>query len=401
MKRAICLSLCLVIFVGIFSASFATDRTDWKIDYLVENGIIVGDQSGLRLSQPITRTEIATLVVRLLDLEEVVMASSSYASHFNDVTSNFWGTGYINVASSQGIYSGYPDNTFRPNQNISYAEAVTIFVRSMGGLTPEEERNVSWPTTYITKAVTLGVLEGLEGRILDYNTAATRENIFIMVYNSNQNLNTNQTATNVISYQEPLPVKPSFRDVEYKWDYPLGFMTWTYSLPIPVEAVDLYKSIDRSNIYGYSYYVTHKEDDEYLNSLAQVFVNTAEKNGYSEWDLISLVVSFVQSLKYVPDDIGTGYDEYPKFPLETLYDQGGDCEDSSILLASLLRELGYGTVLVATEDHMGVGLKAAEPANFTYLDMDFYYIETTDIGWDIGVLPDDLDGAAITIIHLY
>lgn len=129
-----------------------------------------------------------------------------------------------------------------------------------------------------------------------------------------------------------------------------------------------------------------------------VFKETSEREGMSDWEMIELATAFVQGLDYVSDDIGTGYDEYPKFPLETLYDQGGDCEDSSILLASLLRELGYGTVLVMTEDHMGVGVKASEPANFTYMNMDFYYIETTAPGWGIGELPEEINGVNITIL---
>ncbi|TJX14581.1 S-layer homology domain-containing protein [Tissierella creatinini] len=400
MKRTMSLFLCVFILLSTISPSFGDSSTDWKIQRLIDGGLILGDQSGLRLSSPITRAEIATLICRLLDLEDVARASQVYKSPFKDIPSTFWGTGYINVVTGQGIFGGYPDSTFRPNQNISYAETIAVLVRTMGGLSPEEESNISWPSTYINKAMKLGILDDLGGRITDFNTAATRENVFLMVYNSIMNFGIDHTAAEVFSYQEPTPAKPTIREVKYEWDYPLGYWTWSYKLPIPVDAVDLYKSIDRADIYGYSYYVTHTEDDEYLNALAQVFINTGEENDFSEWDMLSLVVSFVQSLKYVPDDIGTGYDEYPKFPLETLYDQGGDCEDSSILLASLLRELGYGTVLVATEDHMGVGLKAAEEANFTYLGMDFYYIETTDIGWEIGQLPDELDGASISIIPL-
>lgn len=52
------------------------------------------------------------------------------------------------------------------------------------------------------------------------------------------------------------------------------------------------------------------------------------------------------------------------------------------------------------EDHMGVGLKASEAANFTYLGLNFNYIETTDIGWEIGQLRDELEGAPISIIPL-
>lgn len=194
------------------------------------------------------------------------------------------------------------------------------------------------------------------------------------------------------------PLEIKYKEVSYKWEYPYGWLTWEYTLNISEDAVKIYKSIDRRYISGYSYYVTQEADDEYMKALANVFVNTAKDEGYSEWDVINLAVSFVQGLEYVSDKIGTGYDEYPKFPLETLYDKGGDCEDTSILLASLLRELGYGTVLVMTDDHMGVGIKTDEQANFQYLGMNFYYIETTYPGWDIGELPPELDGVAITIL---
>jgi transglutaminase-like putative cysteine protease len=194
------------------------------------------------------------------------------------------------------------------------------------------------------------------------------------------------------------PVENPIEKVSYEWDYPEDLYTWTCSLNIPVEAVDLYRELNRNYIYSYSYYVAHEADDNYMNSLAQMFLNTAENEDLGEWDTLSLAVSFVQSLEYVSDMIGSGYDEYPKFPLETLYDKGGDCEDTSILLASILRELGYGTVLVATDNHMGVGLKTSGDGNFQYLGMEFYYIETTGVGWEIGELPDEMDGVKIEII---
>lgn len=194
------------------------------------------------------------------------------------------------------------------------------------------------------------------------------------------------------------PEELTYKDITYKWEYPLGKRTWDYSLKLPIETVNHYKSIDRNDIDGYSYYVTHEADDEYLSALANVFKTTGKEENLSEFETINLAVSFVQSLKYVPDDIGTGYDEYPKFPLETLYDEGGDCEDSSILLASLLRELGYGTVLVLFDNHMGVGAIASETANFTYEGKHYHYIETTGPGWAIGQLPIEFKGKPITVL---
>jgi hypothetical protein len=93
---------------------------------------------------------------------------------------------------------------------------------------------------------------------------------------------------------------------------------------------------------------------------------------------------------YVDDKVGTGYDEYPKFPLETLADQAATVRTARILLASLLRELGYGTVLIQFDIiwqssqrgrlHTGKLLRGRRTR--------YYYVETTSTGWDIGEVPE-------------
>lgn len=64
---------------------------------------------------------------------------------------------------------------------------------------------------------------------------------------------------------------------------------------ISVEAVNIYRNVDRKYIYDYSFYVTHSEDDEYMNSLAKVFVKTSEREGMSDWEMIKLATAFVQT----------------------------------------------------------------------------------------------------------
>lgn len=181
--------------------------------------------------------------------------------------------------------------------------------------------------------------------------------------------------------------------VHYEWDWLLW--TWSYDLKIPVAAVDIYKSVERNpyaSLTGYSLYVAEPSDDKYLEQLAQVFINSAEEKGFGKDAAVYMAVSFVQSLKYTPDDIGLGYD-YPKYPLETLYDQGGDCEDTSILLVSLIREMGYGCSLIMFDNHMGVGILGNDTMTGSYFQKDsnkYFYVETTDEGWEIGEMPDEL-----------
>jgi hypothetical protein len=94
-----------------------------------------------------------------------------------------------------------------------------------------------------------------------------------------------------------------------------------------------------------------------VDSLAAKLKEAASQEGYSEFETIEFAASFVQSLDYVTDEVSTGYDEYPRYPLETLIDNGGDCEDTSILLASIIDKMGYGVVLIILPNHAGVGVK--------------------------------------------
>lgn len=131
-----------------------------------------------------------------------------------------------------------------------------------------------------------------------------------------------------------------------------------------------------------------------VKQLADEIKSLCDQCGYGESETIRETANFVQSIEYVDDMTSTGYTEFPKYPLETLYDQCGDCEDSSILLGALLKELGYGCIFIELPEHVAIGVKATDDAPGTYYDYNgshYLYIETTNSGWDIGTLPDDFN----------
>lgn len=181
MKKVLSLVLVLTLVLGSFSFAFAAEPTDnEKVNALIELGLVYGDASGYRLNDTITRAEAAAMVVRTLDLESVAQASK-YASSFKDVASNHWALGYINVAAGRGIVNGYPDGTFKPDANISYAEIITMMVQVLGGLN-EQEAKAPWPANYITKASELGILKDVA--IANFAEVAVREKVFEIVYNT-------------------------------------------------------------------------------------------------------------------------------------------------------------------------------------------------------------------------
>ena len=189
----------------------------------------------------------------------------------------------------------------------------------------------------------------------------------------------------------------------YHWSY--DGKEWTWSLDIPQSLYDYFKGLPRSPTSNYSIYVTHPSDDAYLGKLIAKLQDTAAAEGYSAFETVSFAAAFVQSLPYVTDNVSTGFDEYPRYPVETLVDNGGDCEDTSILMAALVNGIGYGVVMLyfKEEEHVAVGVKGGEGMSGTYWEYNgdkYYYLETTGENWDLGQIPPDYQNARANIYDM-
>jgi hypothetical protein len=191
---------------------------------------------------------------------------------------------------------------------------------------------------------------------------------------------------------------------DYKYEY--GWKEWTWNLQIPQAAYDYYKALPRSNTANYSIYVTNPLDDPYINKLVEELQRLSKQEGYTEFETVSFAAAFVQGLEYTSDLVTEGYDEYPRYPIETLVDKGGDCEDTAILAASIIRGMGYGVVLLVfpkTADspgHCAVGVageKGMPGCYWEYNGRCYYYLETTGKNWEIGETPDKYQRASARI----
>lgn len=174
-----------------------------------------------------------------------------------------------------------------------------------------------------------------------------------------------------------------------------SIFTWTYNNQLfsivynfDQSAYDYYKEKDR--VYdNFSAYLKESSSYPVVDDFADRFKSIAAENRFSDWQLAECVIAFIQSMNYMND----GTYEYPRYPIETLVEKGGDCEDTSILLEALLRSLGFDCVLVSPDKHMGVGIALKyeiSGAAFPYRNKYYYYIETTSSGWKIGDYPEQL-----------
>lgn len=189
-----------------------------------------------------------------------------------------------------------------------------------------------------------------------------------------------------------------FYEKNFEWDY--GGRHWTWNLSIPKAIYDAYQDVSvqrrtRDGPAGYGFLTT--TEDYYVKILAQKLDKITTEQGYGAYDKVSFVLAFVQSLPYTSDSVTTGHDEYPRFPIETLVDDGGDCEDTSILFATLTLIMGYGTVYINPPNHYAVGVlgQNLHGTYWTYpadSNDTYYYCETTGDGFKIGQLPIEFQG---------
>lgn len=125
--------------------------------------IMIGDDKGnFNPDETITRAEVTAIVVRAKGLEPAANGARG-ATNFSDVAENHWATGYINLAAQSGIIDGFTDGTFRPEDPVTYEQAVKMVVAALGH-TPRAEVNGGYPTGYLVIASQERINNGAAGQ---------------------------------------------------------------------------------------------------------------------------------------------------------------------------------------------------------------------------------------------
>jgi len=155
-------------------------------------------------------------------------------------------------------------------------------------------------------------------------------------------------------------------------------------------AKTIYEPYDENEIYYYYFVNDPYQEATYQSILIQT---NNYKNMYqlNDDEYLELLSCFVQSIPYHTED-------EMNYPIETLWDQQGDCDDKSMLLAGLLTRAGYEVVLLSfdAEEHMTVGIKTEN--GYAYPNSGGYaVIEATDYSY-VTEIPENLgdDGIFLT-----
>ena len=150
MKRILSMGLALLMLLGAVCIPVSASMPDNPHPYDHEGYIRPGDK--FRPYDALTRAEMACLLYRMLDDEQKRDSFVGYDCKFTDVDipQNTWyGRALMNL-DLLGIVKGYEDGTFRPNTNITRAQACVIVNRALGR-SPDEDRlldedeMITWP----------------------------------------------------------------------------------------------------------------------------------------------------------------------------------------------------------------------------------------------------------------
>lgn len=164
-------------------ASFTDISGHWaegSIKQAVERDIVTGySDDTFRPDHSTTRAEFVVFLAKTLDwmpLDETHLSFEDGREIPN------WALGYMNKAVHEEAVLGYSDGTLRANQAITRAEAVTILMRALGML-PEVNKDrlfaddhhiPPWAREYVYAAVTEGIIMGRGRNSFEPNEPLTR-----------------------------------------------------------------------------------------------------------------------------------------------------------------------------------------------------------------------------------
>jgi len=157
---------------------------NWARPYVamaIEKGLIIGqDLEDFRAEDAAKRYEVAIFAVRALGLENEAQSRKNINLSFSDTYSiPLDARAYVEICVEKGIINGFPDGTFKPNDNITRAQAAKVLFNVAKYLPPYNYVSgtvESVDSSPLLPSVTIKLEKGtLETYTVDKNTSLYKE----------------------------------------------------------------------------------------------------------------------------------------------------------------------------------------------------------------------------------
>ncbi|WP_313345096.1 S-layer homology domain-containing protein [Sedimentibacter sp.] len=117
-----------------YTGKFAdVKESDWFslfVEAVAKKGIVLGSDGYFHPNKEITREEMAVMIVRAMELREVIIDADRVSFVDKDNISE-WAVDSVSKASQKGIIKGMTEFTFEPKQNATRAQASVMIFRLM------------------------------------------------------------------------------------------------------------------------------------------------------------------------------------------------------------------------------------------------------------------------------
>ncbi len=179
-------------FITVSDVSFDDIQNSWakqQIEVLAGQGIINGKTTdSFEPNGSISRAEFASLIARLLDLDE-----TEDDDIFTDIKEGAWYQNSVNGLYDAGIVSGWSSNTFAPNKQISRQEAATIIANALSylgyssyealdGRYKDSELIASWAANQVETVYQEGIMDGFPNGQFQPKANLTRAQAAQIIY---------------------------------------------------------------------------------------------------------------------------------------------------------------------------------------------------------------------------
>ncbi|SHH33733.1 S-layer homology domain-containing protein [Tepidibacter thalassicus] len=178
---SLCFIFAFLIFINNVYAQVENKNEDINraVNVLMGLEMVKGKEDGkFHEEQNITREEFVKMIVEFLGISDEINLVDKTVN-FKDVEHSRWSAKYISLAVDMGLVKGYEGNLFKPLDNITFEQGVTILLRALGY--KDEYLDGKWPLNYVSKAASEGILNGVDRKP---NSLLTRGNAALMIYNA-------------------------------------------------------------------------------------------------------------------------------------------------------------------------------------------------------------------------
>lgn len=166
-------------------------KTHWAngcVERLSDKGVISGNPDGsFKPNNAVNRAEFLKMIILALYPE---MADYATLSCFSDVKSGDWFAKYVCAGYAKNIVKGYDGNMFRPGQSITRAEAVSILVKSLKlpvgaqNSCGFDDVNIGWQRGYVNSAFEYNLVNGYTDNSFRPNNTITRAEAAKLICNA-------------------------------------------------------------------------------------------------------------------------------------------------------------------------------------------------------------------------